>query len=179
MSSTTAKTIRDELKTKLGLTSRQVSVRSTNYGQVFVDVKTGAVNLDAVKAIAHQHINIPRDYATGEILIGGTSVRVQYTDEALAPVADLVVAAMAEAVAAGCVSLEYRGVVVFAVDKYEFAGENRIAFEGDCIMTHGLKFTARKVAELVYTGKAGRGCTVHADCLAHHEMAIECAKAAA
>ncbi len=80
-----ARAIRTELK-KLGITSRQVSVRTDYYSMgsaIRITVKDPAVSLHQVTEIAHPHEDIDRDSVTGEILSGGnTYVTVQYDHDA-------------------------------------------------------------------------------------------------
>ncbi|MDE2098352.1 MAG: hypothetical protein KGL39_13950 [Patescibacteria group bacterium] len=76
-----ARIIRTELK-KLGITSRQVSVRTDYYSMgsaIRITVKDPAVSLHQVTEIAQPHEDIDRDSVTGEILSGGnTYVTVEY-----------------------------------------------------------------------------------------------------
>jgi hypothetical protein len=91
--------IRADLKKILGATAREVSVRCDKYSMgssIYVTVKTGAIALAAVEAIANQYESVARCEMTGEILNGGNIyMHVEYSDAALAPVIAAVVAAMA------------------------------------------------------------------------------------
>ena len=80
-----AATIRKELKSKHGWTSRDVSVRADYYSMgssIRVVIKNPAVVKDTVTAIVEQHESIDRD-ASGEILSGGNRfVDVSYSHDA-------------------------------------------------------------------------------------------------
>lgn len=77
-----AKTIRDALKSELGLNSRQVGVRSGSCS-VDVTIKDPTVKKSTVKAIAERSEHISRCSVTQEILSGGnTFVFVGYSDAA-------------------------------------------------------------------------------------------------
>jgi len=89
MKSTTeeAKELRQELKSKLGVNSRQVSVRSEYFSMgssIDVRIKDADVSLPAVREIASKYESIRRCEFSGEILSGGnTYLSVEYTREAL------------------------------------------------------------------------------------------------
>jgi len=86
MSATTAKTIRENLKT-IGLNRTAVSVRSPHWGSVDVEIKDRAVDFRKVNEIAMAEQRISRCEASGEILSGGnTFVHVSI----VADVSDLV-----------------------------------------------------------------------------------------
>jgi len=73
-----AKLIRAELKKELGLTSKDVSVKSDLYA-VWVRIKNEDIEIEDVKNIAKKYESIDRCERTGEILQGGNSyVFVQY-----------------------------------------------------------------------------------------------------
>ena len=73
-----AKIIRAELKQKLGLTVKDVSVKSDLYS-VWVRIKNKDVNINEVKNIAKKYESFDRCERTGEILQGGNSyVFVEY-----------------------------------------------------------------------------------------------------
>jgi len=73
-----AKLIRAELKKELGLTSKDVSVKSDLYA-VWVRIKNEDIKIDDVKNIAKKYESIDKCERTGEILQGGNSyVFVQY-----------------------------------------------------------------------------------------------------
>jgi hypothetical protein len=66
------KSIREELKEKLGVTSRQVSVSKASFGYsdaVNVIIKDASVDIDKVRDIAEKYLEVRRDYF-GEILEG-------------------------------------------------------------------------------------------------------------
>jgi len=79
-----AANIRKELKKQLGVTSRQVSVRSRNSGYdeaIDVTIKDLKVNKAKVEAIASKYEYIRRCEYSGEILAGGNTyvfVRLDY-----------------------------------------------------------------------------------------------------
>lgn len=74
-----AKQLRKELKNKLGVNSRQVSVRSSR-NSIDVTIKDLTVNFSEVEKIANTYESIRRDHATGEILSGGnTYISVGYS----------------------------------------------------------------------------------------------------
>lgn len=73
-----AKKIRQEIKTKLGYTSRQVSVKSDNYSMgssinLSIKCKEAIYKKSEIGAIAKKEESIDRDNATGEILSGGNT----------------------------------------------------------------------------------------------------------
>ena len=71
-----AANIRKELKKQLGVTSRQVSVRSRNAGYdeaIDVTIKDLKVNKAKVEAIANKYKYISRCEYSGEILAGGNT----------------------------------------------------------------------------------------------------------
>jgi|GEM_PF-3703976 len=73
-----AKTIRTELKKELGLSSRDVSVKSDAYA-VWVRVKNKDIKLQDVERIAKKQESIDKCEITGGILQGGNSyVFVEY-----------------------------------------------------------------------------------------------------
>jgi len=101
-----AKLIRQTLKSKLGLTSRDVNVRSANFsGGSSIDVrrkntnKANALALALVEKIASDHERIDRCEMTGDIL-GGCNryVSVNRTDEGCEAIAQPYLAAAREAV---------------------------------------------------------------------------------
>lgn len=76
MSKEKAAAIRKELKKQLGVTNRQVSVRSRNSGYdeaIDVTIKDLKVNKAKVEAIASRHEHIRRCEYSGEILAGGNT----------------------------------------------------------------------------------------------------------
>lgn len=79
---TEAQMIRKELKEKLNVTSRQVSVRQRHAGysmSVDVTIKDMTVNKKAVEEIALKYRNVSYCEASGEILLGGnTYIRVEF-----------------------------------------------------------------------------------------------------
>lgn len=76
--------IRATLKSRLGLTTRDVSVVVTPSGSIRASIKNPDVRLSDVEAIANKHERIDRD-GFGEILCGGnTFVFVGYSREAVA-----------------------------------------------------------------------------------------------
>ncbi len=83
-----AKTVRQALKDELGLTSRDVSVRSERYSlgsSVHVTIKTKGVRLSEVERIANRVQKIRRCEFTGDILGGGNRyVHVRYASGLLA-----------------------------------------------------------------------------------------------
>jgi hypothetical protein len=82
-----ARELRKELKKKLNVNSRQVSVRSEYFSMgssIDVRVKDPEVSLPAVREIASKYESIRRCEITHEILSGGnTYLSVEYTREAL------------------------------------------------------------------------------------------------
>ena len=81
-----SKAIKEELK-KLGITSKQVSVRSGNCGysdSSYITIKDVSVRIGAVKKACEKFESIDYDKYSGEILEGGnTYIIVQYDYEAL------------------------------------------------------------------------------------------------
>lgn len=70
----TARTIRTAIKKELGYTSKQVSVRCSNFSMgssVDVRIKVRGIDVEAVDAIAKRDEKIHRCERTGEILSGG------------------------------------------------------------------------------------------------------------
>lgn len=65
-----AKQIRAELKATMGLTQRDVSVRSSS-GSIRVKVMNPAADIDRIESIANQHSHVRRCEYSGEILAGG------------------------------------------------------------------------------------------------------------
>lgn len=100
MSSTTdaAAAIRSELKT-LGITSRQVSVRTDSYSlgsSIDIRIKDASVPLSVVREVAERFEEVRRCEVTGEILSGGNRfVDVAYTSEVLDAVGAPLVALLA------------------------------------------------------------------------------------
>lgn len=83
MSASEAKTIRDDLKSELGLNRTKVSVRSPHYCSVNVLIHDPKVKLEEVEAIAKRQESIDRCEHTGEIMQGGnTFISVGYSDKA-------------------------------------------------------------------------------------------------
>lgn len=84
-----SKTIRAQLKSRLGLTSKDVSVRSSSYSMgssINVEIKTPRASLVEIDRIANGSERIDRD-ANGEILSGGNRyVFVKYDDDVLEPI---------------------------------------------------------------------------------------------
>ena len=82
-----AKQIRHQLKTELGLTQKDVSVRAHSYSMgasIYVTLKTTRGSLDAVSAIARQHEHVRYCEVSGDILSGGnTYVQVRYDRDVL------------------------------------------------------------------------------------------------
>jgi len=73
-----AKLIRKELKEELGLTSRQVSVR-TSGSAIRCEIKDLNVSKREVEEVANKQEHYRKDFATGEILLGGnTFINVVY-----------------------------------------------------------------------------------------------------
>lgn len=70
-----AKFIRTALKNELGLSNRDVSVKSRHYSSVSVDVKSmkALAKYSQIKEIGNSQESIDRDEATGEILQGGNT----------------------------------------------------------------------------------------------------------
>lgn len=79
-----ARLIRQALKSQLGLTSKDVSVRCSNFANgsaVDLTIKTASASFSAVKAIAEREESIRRCEFSGEILSGGNryvDVRIDY-----------------------------------------------------------------------------------------------------
>lgn len=95
-----AKTIRDALKAELGLTARQVGVRTSGGGSVNITIKDPTVVKSKVEAIAKRSEHIDRCSVTQEILGGGnTFVFVKYSDAARATMAAPYLAAVEAAAA--------------------------------------------------------------------------------
>jgi hypothetical protein len=87
MSKTSAAAIRKALKSQHGITSRQVSVRC-DAGSIHCTIKDPAVKIATVEEIARPHEQYQRDHMTQCILRGGnTFVTVEYSDDALDPIA--------------------------------------------------------------------------------------------
>lgn len=86
-----AKEIRKELK-NMGINARMVSVTTRDAGyeeRIDIKIKSPAVDIEKVKAVALHFEEIDRDERTGEILAGGnTFVFVRYTDSAFDDVAE-------------------------------------------------------------------------------------------
>lgn len=84
-----AAALRGLLKTRLGLTARDVSVRSDCYSMgstIHVTIKIPHVQISRVTEIAKAFESVSRCAETGEVLSGGnTHVEVEYSDEALLP----------------------------------------------------------------------------------------------
>ena len=71
--------IRKEIKSQLGYTAKQVSVRSVHGTELKVTVKDITIDLQQIEKIASQFEDIHRCEATNEILLGGnTFVNVGY-----------------------------------------------------------------------------------------------------
>ena len=69
-----AKAIRNALKAEMGITSKQVSVRSSSFSMgsaIRLTIKDLTVDFKRVKEIAKEKEEVSRDQATGEILSGG------------------------------------------------------------------------------------------------------------
>lgn len=161
----TAKQIRADLKSKLGINSRQVSVRKDSCS-VHVTILVSSVSIDAVMEIAHSYEKIDRDYMTGEILCGGnTFVRVEYDDAAIAPM-------VAEVRAAFEARGSIRGIEMWHTGDSEYYGASGIGVNVRC---WGLDFMCRQVAERLLSGAGA--CVRHADCAEHVELGIACAEA--
>lgn len=78
-----AKEIRKALNKEMGLTSKEVSVRSS--GSLDIAIKDLTVNKDKVESIAMRYESIHRCEYSGEILSGGnTFVFVEFSTDALA-----------------------------------------------------------------------------------------------
>lgn len=77
-----AKQIRGALKSELGLTQRDVSVRAQSYSMgssIKVRLRSNKATLAQVEAIANKHQDVHYDEASGEILSGGNRfVSVEY-----------------------------------------------------------------------------------------------------
>lgn len=163
----TAKQIRADLKSKLGLNSRQVSVRkSSGGGAVYVTILTTAASLDEVEKIARAYESVRYCEYSGEILCGGnTFVRVEYDDAAIAPM-------VAEVRAAFEARGSIRGIEMWHTGDSEYYGASGIGVNVRC---WGLDFMCRQVAERLLSGAGA--CVKHADCAEHVELGIACAEA--
>ena len=81
--SETAKAIREELKNRLGLNRKSVSVRKNRGSAVYVEILDPEVCIEKVEEIANNYESYQRCEATQEILQGGnTFVFVRYSSEA-------------------------------------------------------------------------------------------------
>jgi hypothetical protein len=72
-----AQQVRNELKTKFGITSRDVSVRQQYCGYsrvLIVKIKTKKATLSEIEEIAEKHERIDYCHHTQEILSGGNSL---------------------------------------------------------------------------------------------------------
>ena len=82
-----AATIRKTLKATLGASARDVAVRCSAGCSIDVTIRNAGFRISDVEAIAMAHEQIDYCAVSGEILSGGnTFVRVEYSDEALAPI---------------------------------------------------------------------------------------------
>ncbi len=94
--------IRQELKAKHKLSSRDVSVKARHYSMgssIDITIKNPAVALQLVKEVAAPHESIDRD-ASGEILSGGNRfLHVGYSSEAREAMAAAQLPAVSEAAA--------------------------------------------------------------------------------
>lgn len=164
MSKQDAASIRKSLKA-LGITSRQVSVRSTA-GSIFCTIKDPAVKLATVEEIARSYQHIDRDERTGDILSGGnTFVTVEYADEALAPIADRVLPQLVaiESSDEPGIIRDVEGLDVWFLDDDGFGGCFRAApkgwagdDEGNGYVApkafHGAHHASRKIAIMLLNG---------------------------
>lgn len=177
MSATAAKAIRNDLKTILGAGQKRVSVKSTNYGTVTVTVLDATLSLAAVSEIANKYAVTHRCEATGELLIGGTSVRVDFSDAALAPM----VAEVLEQIDAGDHCVTYRGIKAYPCegDVHAEWSITTLAqdFRAKYLRTWGRAFTAKQIAKAVLAGHGA--CSVHSDCAEHVELGVACAESRA
>ena len=89
-----AKQVRSDLKSELGLTSRDVSVKSDVYSlgsTIRVTVKRTGVDMAAIKRIAMRQERVARCEQTGDVLCGGnTHVTVDFDRSALASAIDAI-----------------------------------------------------------------------------------------
>lgn len=116
-----AAAIRGALKSRLGLTSKDVSVRVDSYSMgatVCVRAKSATVRLPEVRAVAQSFERVSRCEATGEILGGGnTYVDIEYTSEAIAPLRAQIFAALEAGESAPGVSVSVHGIRIFVDDQ--------------------------------------------------------------
>lgn len=97
-----AKQIRTQLKTKLGLTQKDVSVRAHSYSMgasIYVKVKSARAKMADVRKIAMAHEQVRRCDRTGETLSGGnTYIHVDFDHAFIEAEAAKYVAMMADMV---------------------------------------------------------------------------------
>lgn len=175
MSATTAKKIRDELKSKLGLTSRQVSVRSPHWGSVDVTIKSADVRISQVEAIANAHENIHRCEASGEILSGAnTFVRVEYALDCYRSMRNEILDLIEDKENTG-ISVMFRGVtIVCPTNQSKHLARWYAEGCGVDIQCYGASHLADQVAIAILDGKGA--CRAHSDCADHEELGIACAE---
>ncbi len=93
-----AKAIRKSLKSELGATARQVSVRCDQYSMgstIHIEVKDPCINLAEVKRIAEPFAEVRYCEITHEILSGGNMfIRCDYSHDALAETVAMVTTAL-------------------------------------------------------------------------------------
>lgn len=143
--SNAADTLRAALKTA-GYSARTVGVRQTRGGSLDVVIRSSAVSITAVSAIANAFRVVRYCEATGEILAGGnTFVNVAYDRAATAAITATVLALIARAadgfrcdVLGGAVVRHDMG----ACEAYLFT-----TADGDRIHAVGLEYAARRIAE--------------------------------
>lgn len=166
----TAKQIRSDLKSQLGLNSRQVSVKKTPGGAVRVKILVPTVSIDAVKKIACRYERVSHCEATGEILSGGnTFVFVLYAEEVIKHVAAVVRAMYEGAGSFRGISMYRSGTGDDDLDWFSAHGP------GVSVRCWGLDFMCRQVAERLLSGAGA--CVKHTDCAEHEAIGIACAEA--
>lgn len=144
--------IRRALKTKLGATARQVSVRCDIYSMgssIDVKIKDPSISKAAVEAIALEHQRVSRD-SSGEILSGGNMfIEVEYEGAAVAPLRGEVLAALGRLAVAEIAT--FRGVQVMRADAQTFTVVGELfAHIGRC---HGAEICARQIAEALLSAQ--------------------------
>lgn len=173
-----AKEIRATLKAELGATSKDVSVRTSNYSMgssISVVIRSPKFRLADVERIANRHERVSRD-STGEILSGGNRfVFVEYSDEAYGPMAVEILAAIQSIGAGPSSEASYRGVSIYRYGSHRNVwSASGPGVPASLACMNGSEFAARQIAVAILDGAGA--CTKHDDCREHVELGIECAQ---
>jgi hypothetical protein len=170
MSTTTAAAIRKDLKAA-GIPTRAVSVRAPRGCGIYVDVKDSGVRLSVVRGIAKAHEDIRFCERTLDVL-GGTFVRVDYSESATKPLESEILAAMSGVGERGQWA-SFRGI---EISLSECGDPNMWEAYGPGVRLscYGAEDCARQVAVAILDGAGA--CTRHTDCAEHVELGVACAE---